>query len=68
MSYFIYTDLISSLIDSRLVDPGSTLIYVGTYGLSLDDRSKSQRERSQIKGRIIKANLAEVELERNFAS
>jgi len=25
MSYFIYTDLISSLLDPRLVDPGSTL-------------------------------------------
>jgi len=38
MSYFIYTDLIytdliSSLLDPRLVDPGSTLIYVGAYGL-----------------------------------
>jgi len=31
MSYFIYTDLISSLRDPRLVDPGSTLIYVGAY-------------------------------------
>jgi len=30
-SYFIYTDLISSLLDSRLCDPGSTLIYVGAY-------------------------------------
>jgi len=27
MSYFIYTDLISSLLDLRLVDPGLTLIY-----------------------------------------
>jgi len=33
MSYFIYTDLISSLLDPRLVDPGSTLIfYIGAYG------------------------------------
>jgi len=32
MSYFIYTDLISSLLDPRLVDPGSILIYVGAYG------------------------------------
>jgi len=31
MLYFIYTDLISSLLNSRLVDPGSTLIYVGAY-------------------------------------
>jgi len=29
MSRFIYTDLISSLLDPRHVDPGSTLIYVG---------------------------------------
>jgi len=27
MSYFIYTDLISRLLDPRLVDPGSTLIH-----------------------------------------
>jgi len=31
MSYFIYTDLISSLLDPRLVDPGSTLIPVDAY-------------------------------------
>jgi len=31
MPYFIYTDLISNLLDPRLVDPGSTLIHVGTY-------------------------------------
>jgi len=31
MSYFIYTDLISSLLDPKPVDPGSTLIYVGAY-------------------------------------
>jgi len=31
-SYFIYTDLISSLLNTRLVDPGSTLIYVDTFG------------------------------------
>jgi len=31
MSHFIYTDLISSLVDSRLVDLRSTLIHVGTY-------------------------------------
>jgi len=29
MSYFIYANLISSLLDPRLVDPGSILIYVG---------------------------------------
>jgi len=32
MSSFIYTDLISSLLDPRIVDPGSTLIYVGACG------------------------------------
>jgi len=32
MSYFIYTDLISSFLDPRLVDPGSTLIHVGACG------------------------------------
>jgi len=32
MSYFIYTDLISSLLDPRLIDPGSAFIYVGAYG------------------------------------
>jgi len=32
MSYFIYTDLISSLLDPRLVDPGSTLIRAGANG------------------------------------
>jgi len=31
MSYFICTDLISSLLDPRLVDPGLTLIYAGAY-------------------------------------
>jgi len=31
MSYFIYTDLISYLLDPRLVDPGSTLIHVSAY-------------------------------------
>jgi len=29
MPYFIYVDLISSLLDSKIVDPGSTLIHVG---------------------------------------
>jgi len=29
MSHFIYTDLISNLLDPRLVDPGLILIYVG---------------------------------------
>jgi len=33
MPYFIYTDLISSLLDQRLVDLGSTLIYVGAFDL-----------------------------------
>jgi len=32
MSYFIYADLISSSLDPRLVDPGSTLIRIGAYG------------------------------------
>jgi len=32
MSYFIYTDFISSLLDPRFVDPGSSLIYIGAYG------------------------------------
>jgi len=31
VSYFIYTDLISSLLDPRLVDHGLTLIHVGAY-------------------------------------
>jgi len=31
MSYFIYTDLICTLLDPKLVDPGSILIYVGAY-------------------------------------
>jgi len=31
MSYFIYTDLIISLLDERLVDPGLTLIHFGAY-------------------------------------
>jgi len=31
MGYFIYTNLVSSLLDPRLVDPGSTLIQVGVY-------------------------------------
>jgi len=29
-----YTDLISSLLDLRHVDPGSTLIHVGAYYLT----------------------------------
>jgi len=32
MSYLIDTDLISSLLDLKHIDPGSTLIYIGTYG------------------------------------
>jgi len=32
MSHFIYTDLISSLLDPKLVNPGSILIHVDTYG------------------------------------
>jgi len=32
MSYFTYTDLISSLPDPNLVNPGSTLVDVGAYG------------------------------------
>jgi len=32
MSYFIYTDLISSMLDQRPVDPGSHLIHICAYG------------------------------------
>jgi len=32
MSYFSYPDLISSFLDPKLVDLGSTLIHVGAYG------------------------------------
>jgi len=32
MLYFIYTDLVCSLLDPKLVDHGSTLIYAGAYG------------------------------------
>jgi len=31
MSYFIFTDLISSLLEPGLVNPGSTLIHVRAY-------------------------------------
>jgi len=31
MLFFIYTDLIISLFDSRLVDLRSTLIHIGAY-------------------------------------
>jgi len=31
MSYFIYTDLIGSLLDPKHVDPESILINVGAY-------------------------------------
>jgi len=31
MSYLIYTDVISKLLDLRLVDPGSTMIHVDAY-------------------------------------
>jgi len=31
MSYFIYPGLISSMLDPRLIDLGSTLIYVSAY-------------------------------------
>jgi len=41
MPYFIYTGLISSLLDPRLVDPGSTLIYVGAYVACLHEQNKS---------------------------
>jgi len=33
MLYFIYTDLISSLLVPRLVDPRSAMTYVGAYDL-----------------------------------
>jgi len=33
MSYYIFNDLIRSLLDQRLVDSGLTLIHVGTYYL-----------------------------------
>jgi len=40
MSYFIHTDLISSLLDPRLVDPGSTLIHVAAYdAMRVNNRS-----------------------------
>jgi len=29
MSYFIYTDLISIMLDPSVVDSGSSLIYIG---------------------------------------
>jgi len=32
MSCFIYTDLIDSLLDPTFVDPGLTMIHLGTYG------------------------------------
>jgi len=32
MSYFTYTDLINSLLDPKLVDPGSVLIQAGACG------------------------------------
>jgi len=35
MSYFIYIDLISSLLDPKLVDLGSNLIHVGAYDSTL---------------------------------
>jgi len=35
MSYFIYANLISSLLVLRLVDPGSTLIHVCAFGLKM---------------------------------
>jgi len=31
MPYFIYTDLISSLLVPRFVERGSTFIYIGAY-------------------------------------
>jgi len=39
MSYFIYADIISSLLDIRLVDPGSTLIQVGAYDPKSSEKS-----------------------------
>jgi len=30
-SYFIYTDLISSLLDTKLVDPGSTMAHTAHH-------------------------------------
>jgi len=39
MIYFIYTDLISSLLDPRLVDPGSTLILVDAYDTLMYQKS-----------------------------
>jgi len=41
MSYFIYTDLISSLLDPRLVNPGSILIHVGAYDPNCSSRNLS---------------------------
>jgi len=39
MSYFTYTDLISSFLDLKLVDRGSILIHVGAYGYKVLDHS-----------------------------
>jgi len=36
MSYFIYTDLISSLLDLKLVDPGSALMHTALRLLLID--------------------------------
>jgi len=43
MSYFTYTDLISSSLDPKLVDPGSTLIHVGAYGPKTNKRQFKRR-------------------------
>jgi len=40
MSYFIYTDLTSSLFDLRHFDPGSTLIHIGAYDSTIFPKIK----------------------------
>jgi len=54
MSYFIYTDLICSFLDPKLVDPGSTLIHVGAYtALSVLKITTLLRNFCCIKSRIL---------------
>jgi len=38
MSYFIYTDLISNLFDTRFIEPESTSIHFGTYALEVHSK------------------------------
>jgi len=50
MSYFKYTDLISSFLDPRLVDPGSTDL--GSTFWILDQRSGSTLVHTILRGAI----------------